>query len=555
MPPRPASSVHSSIPAPALHPACTASSLLAPHAHAASRSSPVLIITIIMDFGRSMIKTPGLVAKSNIRLVDETHLGDDPLDRQVCRAANEAAKDLFLGNESPSAPPPPKNSANVADKDDGSDAMAADGPSSPSTKADADASGSTDASDAIRHRLPLVDCSLYDEHHLPPARRLIRPGDLVVVFESFNDLNFVYAAPDAVFSNRNGNFPHNDFIGKPYGCKIRSKNNHGLGFLYLLRPTPELWARSLPHRTQIVHELDASMIVHYLNLCPNMTVCESGTGSGAMSHAILRSIAPKGKLHTYEFNKMRVEKARKEFEGHGLKHLVEVHHRDVCGKKMLLERSNRGDKDSDKAANSADDKGVASSNGERKDEMNEFDDNNQDDDGMGGFQLGQAVAHAVFLDLPEPWLAVPHAAHALRPDGRICSYSPCMEQTQRTIAALHEHGFHSLRTVEARLKEYFVDEVEMETPPSDLPAVLTEEGMALERERCANGGVLPERPDGEARDAEKEGPKKANGKKRKGNKILCARPFAQMRGHTAFLTFATAGNALRPDPYTHCSVP
>ena len=61
-----------------------------------------------------------------------------------------------------------------------------------------------------------------------------------------------------------------------------------------------------------------------------------------------------------------------------------------------------------------------------------------------------------------------------------------------------------------------MDEVEMETPPSDLPAVLTEEGMALERERCANGGVLPERPDGEARDAEKEGPKKANGKKRKG---------------------------------------
>ena len=72
----------------------------------------------------------------------------------------------------------------------------------------------------------------------------------------------------------------------------RSRNNDGLGFLYLLRPTPELWARSLPHRTQIVHELDASLIVHFLNLCPNMVVCESGTGSGAMSHAILRSIAP-----------------------------------------------------------------------------------------------------------------------------------------------------------------------------------------------------------------------------------------------------------------------
>ena len=48
---------------------------------------------------------------------------------------------------------------------------------------------------------------------------------------------------------------------------------------------------------------------------------------------------------------------------------------------------------------------------------------------------------------------------------------------------------------------------------------------------------------------------KVNGKKRSNDsvkgpsrKILCARPFAHMRGHTAFLTFATAGNKLRPDP-------
>ncbi|KAL3808191.1 hypothetical protein ACHAXA_009546 [Cyclostephanos tholiformis] len=474
-----------------------------------------------------MIHTPGIVARSNIRLVPANHLGDDPLDIKVCLAANEAAKDHLLGNDRPTTPP-----RKVGDNDDDE--------------------GTTPRYGRL---LALVDSSLYHERHLPPPTRLIKPGDLVVVFESFNDLNFVYATPGDVFSNRNGHFHHDDFIGRPYGCKIRSRNDRGLGFLYLLRPTPELWARSLPHRTQIVHELDASMIVHYLDIGPNMVVCESGTGSGAMSHAILRSIAPLGKLHTYEFNRMRVEKARLEFEGHGLGHLVEVHHRDVCGKMTLSRTKKRGGEvgGATTAGSGADD----SYNVDNCDVNN--DDGNGGDDGWGGFQLGPAIAHAVFLDLPEPWLAVPHAAHVIRPNGRICSYSPCVEQTQRTVEAMRRHGFHSLRTIEARLREFFVSEVEMEAPPCGSPPdVLTEERASLEKERCANGGVLPmkstvgveEGQDASARGGEKAVEMVAGGSKRRraNKKILCARPFAQMRGHTAFLTFATAGNTPQPDP-------
>jgi hypothetical protein len=177
-------------------------------------------ITCTMDFGRPLINSTGVVSKSNIRLVPETHLGNDPLDILLCQSSNAAARDLFLGN---------------------------DNPSNPASTAEADTNAA--AKDA------LVNHALYPEQHLPPPRSTIQPGDLVVIFESFTSLNFVYATPKACFSNRNGHFPHDDFIGKPYGCKIRSKNNNGLGFLYLLRPTPELWSRSLPHRTQIVHEL------------------------------------------------------------------------------------------------------------------------------------------------------------------------------------------------------------------------------------------------------------------------------------------------------------
>ena len=265
------------------------------------------------------------------------------------------------------------------------------------------------------------------------------------------------------------------------------------------------------------------MIVHNLNLTPNMTVCESGTGSGAMSHCILRSIAPYGKLHTYEFNKVRADKARVEFEGHGLGHLVEVHHRDVCGKMALLKKSTDHQSDHAGASNNKQISG----------------------DDEGGFQIGESVAHAIFLDLPEPWLAVPHAAHTLKQSGRICSYSPCMEQTQRTVAALKKCGFHSIQTIEARLKEYYVDEVEMEAPPTDLPVIPTQESVSLEKERHVNDGVLEKQHNDEATDEMDENPSISYPKKRK----ICARPFAQMRGHTAFLTFATAGN-YKPESVT-----
>jgi tRNA (adenine57-N1/adenine58-N1)-methyltransferase len=78
------------------------------------------------------------------------------------------------------------------------------------------------------------------------------------------------------------------------------------------------------------------------------------------------------------------------------------------------------------------------------------------------------MADGVFLDLPGPWKVVPSAARSLRPNGVLCSFSPCIEQVQRTCRAMGENGFTELQTVEILLREYEMDNVQPRAcvPPS-----------------------------------------------------------------------------------------
>ena len=159
-------------------------------------------------------------------------------------------------------------------------------------------------------------------------RSNIAEGDLVVVYENYTHISAVRVAPRQTFWSSFGEFPHVDMVGKRFGTRMAASK--GKGFVYLLPPNPELWTDTLPHRTQILYIADISMICLQLDVLPGSRVIEAGTGSGALSHALARSVGPTGTLWTYEFNATRAELAKQEFVANGLSDRVVSAHGDAC---------------------------------------------------------------------------------------------------------------------------------------------------------------------------------------------------------------------------------
>lgn len=137
--------------------------------------------------------------------------------------------------------------------------------------------------------------------------RCIRDGDLVIVYERYDNMKAIKVCDGSVLENRFGVFKHSDWVGKQFGSKVFS--NKG-GFVYLLAPTPELWTLVLSHRTQILYIADISFVIMFLEIVPGCLVLESGTGSGSLTTSLARAVAPKGHVYTFDFHEQRAVSAR-----------------------------------------------------------------------------------------------------------------------------------------------------------------------------------------------------------------------------------------------------
>ncbi|MBX3320073.1 MAG: tRNA (adenine-N1)-methyltransferase [Nitrospira sp.] len=197
---------------------------------------------------------------------------------------------------------------------------------------------------------------------------------------------------------------HDALIGRPDGSIVTLSGGKKM---VALRPTFGDYVLKMPRGAQVLYPKDLAIIPMWADIYPGARVFEAGTGSGALTMALLRAVGPDGVVVTYEV---------------------------------------RDDFSSTAAANISRYINPANLMSFRK---NAYEGIDLLDDGV--------AFDRVVLDLPEPWQVVPHAAAALRSGGIYLSFVPTVPQVMRTVEALERATvFGLIETFETLLRTWSV---------------------------------------------------------------------------------------------------
>lgn len=202
------------------------------------------------------------------------------------------------------------------------------------------------------------------------------------------------------FHTHSGFVPHTDIIGKQEGIALRS--TRGATFT-AFRPTLADFVLKMPRGAQVIYPKDLGPILILADIFPGARVLESGVGSGALSMTLLRAGAH---VTGYEIRADFAARAAKNVTAFGGTELTE--HYTV-------------------------------------EERNCY-------EGIDETGLDRIV-----LDLPEPWLVVPHAEVALRPGGIMVAYTPTIIQAVSLRERFVDSGFELAETTEILQRGWNID--------------------------------------------------------------------------------------------------
>jgi tRNA (adenine57-N1/adenine58-N1)-methyltransferase len=201
------------------------------------------------------------------------------------------------------------------------------------------------------------------------------------------------------FHTHKGYIDCSQLIGKPFGSYFKTSTGHSF---VALRPSLRDYVSKFARRTQIIYPKDACSMLLWGDIKPGQRVLEAGTGSGALTAYIAQIVGKDGKVYGYDVNEDSIKITKKNLERLNLLSNVELKVGDVT-------------------------QGV---------DLDNID--------------------TVVLDLPTPWLAVKPLKKCLTTDAHFVSFSPTINQVEKTVLALKEANYVRIEAFETILREFDV---------------------------------------------------------------------------------------------------
>jgi len=230
-----------------------------------------------------------------------------------------------------------------------------------------------------------------------------RPGEACLLVDGRGRHYLVDLDPAGVFQYHVGALPLSRVIGQPEGTVLRSS---GDGRLVALRPRLADYILCMHRGAQVVYPKDIGPILHWGDIAPGMCVLEAGTGSGALTMALVQAVGPTGSVVS-----------------------VEERPDHAAGARAAIARF-----------------------------FGELPANLSLRLGRVEEVVEEVGPDRLVLDLPEPWLVVGPAAAGLADGGVLTAYLPTVPQVQHLHDELRRsHRFLDVCTFEILLREWVAE--------------------------------------------------------------------------------------------------
>ncbi len=230
-----------------------------------------------------------------------------------------------------------------------------------------------------------------------PTHETVQIGDTVMLLGHDRKPFIRTVRPGRTMQTHLGEIDFDALIGIRYGEQFRTHRGKSM---YVLQPTLEDVFAGMKRRTQIIYPKDLGYIALKLGIQQGMTIVESGSGSGALTAVLALMVGESGHVYSYERKMNRLTQALDNLKMLGLDHRVSFIHRDI----------------------------------------------------EEGFD--QQNAHALFLDVPNPYDYLDQAWEALRGGGFFGAILPTINQLIELMGRMYHGPWFNLQAEELFLRPW-----------------------------------------------------------------------------------------------------